>query len=75
MLDSLVRVSSRVGPLRRRHDPGRAAPGGAGRGEKEPRPARDQANAVPEGGGAPCGRWLDDRGPQRGREAPEGKED
>ena len=57
------------------HDPGRAAPGGAGRGVEDPRPARGQADAVSGDGGAPCGRWLDDRGPERGREAPDGKED
>ena len=66
--------TGRISPVAS-HDPGRAASGDAGRGEREPRPARDQAGAVPEGGGVPCGRWLDDRDPQRGREAPEGKED
>ena len=52
-----------------------AASGDAGRSVEEPRPARDQADAVSGDGGAPCGRWLNDRGPERGREAPDGKED
>ena len=45
MSDSLVRVSRRVGPLRRRHDPGDATPGGIGR-LVNPRPGARWATAV-----------------------------
>ena len=65
--------TGRISPVAS-HDPGYAASGDAGRSEK-PRPARDQADAVSGDGGAPCDRWLNDRGPERGREAPDGKED
>ena len=51
MSDSLVRVSRRVGPLRRRHDPGEATSGEVGL-LVNPRPGARWATAVP--GGMAC---------------------
>ena len=48
MSDSLVRVSRRVGPLRRRHDPGGATCGQVGR-LVNPRPGARSATTVPVG--------------------------
>ena len=59
MSDSLVRVSRRVGPLRRRHDPGGAFSGEKGR-LVNPRPGARWATAVPGGVGVPaCGAQTD----------------
>ena len=67
--------TGRASPVAR-HDPGHAASGDAGRGEKGyPRPGRDLEPAEAEAGGGPYGRARNDRAPERGREAPDGKED
>ena len=66
MSDSLVRVSRRVGPLRRQHDPGSATSGEVGRLVNPRRRAR-WAAAVPGGGGAPAGGACADRARSGGR--------
>ena len=66
MSDSLVRVSRRVGPLRRQHDPGGATSGEVGRPVNPRRGAR-WATAVPEGGGVPAGGARADRALHAGR--------
>ena len=66
MSDSLVRVSRRVGPLRRQHDPGSATSGEVGRLVNPRRRAR-WAAAVPVGGGAPAGGACADRARSGGR--------
>ena len=66
MSDSLVRVSRRVGPLRRQHDPGGATSGEVGRPVNPRRGAR-WATAVPEGGGVPAGGARADRARHAGR--------
>ena len=66
MSDSLVRVSRRVGPLRRRHDPGGAFSGEKGRPVNPRRGARG-ATTVPEGSGVPAGRARVDRARYGGR--------
>ena len=66
MSDSLVRVSRRVGPLRRRHDPGGAFSGEKGR-LVNPRPGARWATAVPEGVGVPAGGACTDRALHAGR--------
>ena len=66
MSDSLVRVSRRVGPLRRQHDPGGATSGEVGRPVNPRRGAR-WATAVPGGGGVPAGGARADRARHAGR--------
>ena len=69
MSDSLVRVSRRVGPLRRRHDPGSAFSGEKGR-LVNPRPEARWATAVPEGVGVPAGGAQTDRAHPGGARPP-----
>ena len=66
MSDSLVRVSRRVGPLRRQHDPGSATSGEVGRLVNPQRGAR-WAAAVPGGSGAPADGARADRARSGGR--------
>ena len=66
MSDSLVRVSRRVGPLRRQHDPGSATSGEVGRLVNPRRRAR-WAATVPGGSGAPAGGACADRARSGGR--------
>ena len=66
MSDSLVRVSRRVGPLRRQHDPGGATSGEVGRPVNPRRGAR-WATAVAEAGGVPAGGARTDRALHAGR--------
>ena len=66
MSDSLVRVSRRVGPLRRQHDPGSATSGEVGRLVNPRRKAR-WAAAVSEDSGAPAGGACADRARSGGR--------
>ena len=66
MSDSLVRVSRRVGPLRRQHDPGDATSGEVGR-LVNPRHKARWATAVPGGGGVPAGGACIDRAHPGGR--------
>ena len=66
MSDSLVRVSRRVGPLRRRHDPGGAAPGGTGL-LVNPRPGARWATAAAGAGGVSAGGARADRALHAGR--------
>ena len=66
MSDSLVRVSRRVGPLRRQHDPGGATSGEVGRPVNPRRGAR-WAAAVPGGSGAPADGARADRARSGGR--------
>ena len=69
MSDSLVRVSRRVGPLRRRHDPGSASSGEKGR-LVNPRPEARWATAVPGGVGVPAGGAQTDRAHPGGARPP-----
>ena len=69
MSDSLVRVSRRVGPLRRRHDPGGAAPGGTGL-LVNPRPEARWATAASEDGGVPADGAQTDRAHPGGSRPP-----
>ena len=66
MSDSLVRVSRRVGPLRRQHDPGSATSGEVGR-PVNPRHRARWAPAVPGGGGVPADGACTDRARSGGR--------
>ena len=66
--------TGRISPVAS-HDPGTRSVRRRRARREEPRPPRGRADAVSEDGGAPCGRWVSDRGPERGREAPDGKED
>ena len=66
MSDSLVRVSRRVGPLRRQHDPGNATSGEVGR-FVNPRHKARWATAVPGGVGVPAGGACIDRAHPGGR--------
>ena len=66
MSDSLVRVSRRVGPLRRQHDPGGATTGVVGHLVNPRRGAR-WAAAVPVGSGAPADGARADRARSGGR--------
>ena len=69
MSDSLVRVSRRVGPLRRRHDPGRAASGEAGL-LVNPRPGARWATAASGDGGVPADGAQTDRAHPGGARPP-----
>ena len=69
MSDSLVRVSRRVGPLRRRHDPGDATPGGIGR-LVNPRPGARWATAASGDGGVPADGAQTDRAHPGGARPP-----
>ena len=69
MSDSLVRVSRRVGPLRRRHDPGGAAPGGTGL-LVNPRPGARWATAASEDDGVPADGAQTDRAHPGGARPP-----
>ena len=60
MLDSLVRVSRRVGPLQLQPRSWHAQHPEV-QGAAKPRPRARWAAAVPEGGGAPAGGARDDR--------------
>ncbi len=66
MSDSLVRVSRRVGPLRRQHDPGGATTGVVGHLVNPRRGAR-WATAVSGEGGVPAGGACADRARHAGR--------
>ena len=69
MSDSLVRVSRRVGPLRRRHDPGEATPGGIGL-LVNPRPGARWATAASGDGGVPADGAQTDRAHPGGARPP-----